>query len=409
MNVVMSERLTASAEYADTLLKRGFRLGECVGSGAYGTVYRAEQQSLRRSVAIKFFDNKFMVGDANRTRFEREAPLLARVQHPSIPYVITNGAVSLRDGLSIPYVVMQFVSGPSLLDRLSSKEAMGMPLVLKVMRDLLSALDCAHQNEVVHRDVKPDNILMSEHTTFLIDFSIGFAMRHNPGLVRATALGERVGTADYAAPEQLRDSSTVDARADIYSAGVVLAEMLGARVRLRVDTLDVELSRIPGRVRDVIKKSVAEKPENRFATANEFWGALDACRDLGVSVKDGDTSRVLQSDGLLTDDDAMLMGLVASACTVPNDSIDVSYLEQQLKGVMSRFVMNIAIRRLGRFGLIEYYVRTDWNSNEAPATRMTEAGAEWAELHRQRVAPLMDMLQRKTSGRAPGLDDDIPF
>lgn len=214
-SIIWSMRRLPPAEYIDSLEKRGFSLEEWVGGGAYGNVYRASQSRLRRSVAIKFFDNPFIRGDANRKRFNREAPLLARVEHPAVPYVITTGVVAMRDGGEIPYTVMQFITGPSLRKRLDTGEPLEPSRLYRIMSSILTALDSAHKHEVVHRDVKPDNIIVSEHGTFLIDFSIGIVLSPEPGLTRATNAGERVGTPEYAAPEQRIDASSVNHLADI--------------------------------------------------------------------------------------------------------------------------------------------------------------------------------------------------
>lgn len=262
-------------DYLAALGKRGFVLEQWIGGGAYGNVYRAVQTSLHRPVAVKFFDNRFAKGDANRKRFEREAPLLALVQHPSIPYVITTGSVERSADESVPYTVMQYVSGPPL-DRRLGIGKIDLPLVFRIMRDVLSALECAHQREVVHRDVKPDNIVLADHCTYLLDFSIGIRITHEPGLTRATRVGDKVGTLDYAAPEQLEDSSAVDARADIYSAGVVLAEMLGARPRLKLDSLDLDIANAPAALRAIVRRAAAEKPADRFQRASDFLAALDS-------------------------------------------------------------------------------------------------------------------------------------
>lgn len=265
----------ACTDYVQALSKRGFALKERIGGGAYGTVYKAEQTSLRRTVAVKFFDNPFTRDDANRKRFEREGPLLARVQHPSIPYVILTGTVIRQlDGSPVPYTVMQYISGPPL-DRRLARGAIELPLVYRIMRDVLSALECAHQQGVIHRDVKPDNIILSDFGNYLLDFSIGICVAREPGLTRATNVGAQVGTTNYAAPEQLVDASAVDSRADIYSAGVVLAEMLGARPRLKLDTIDDELAHASSALRKIVRTAAAEAPTDRYQRASDFLVALD--------------------------------------------------------------------------------------------------------------------------------------
>lgn len=260
--------------YADHLRKRGFLLEEFIARGAYGKVYKADQPSLRRPVAVKFFDSRFAKGDANRKRFQREAALLARVEHPCVPYVITSGVIEEADG-SVPYTVMQYIAGRSLHRHIENQRTPDAGFARAVMRDVLSALACAHRNAVVHRDVKPDNIVLSGNGTYLLDFSIGICLVPAPGLTRATVTGDRVGTELYAAPEQRRDSSAVDARADVYSAGVVLAELLGARPRLDIGRLDATLGHVAKSMRDVIRCAAADEPQDRFASATEFLAAFE--------------------------------------------------------------------------------------------------------------------------------------
>lgn len=260
--------------YVTTLKKHGFDLGERLGSGAYGTVYRAEQGKLGRPVAVKFFDKLTARFAANRIRFDREAPLLARVQHRAVPYVITTGTVKGAD-TDVPYTVMQFVEGPTLEKKIEAGK-LPIPLVRLVMHDILSALERAHRLKVIHRDVKPDNIIVSEQGIYLIDFSLGFCVDIDAGLDRATVAGERIGTWLYAAPEQLKDAASVTYRADLYSAGAVLAEMLGIRPRVRHDRLDVELPDHSQAIRDMIRKATAEDPSQRFESAAAFQAAAEA-------------------------------------------------------------------------------------------------------------------------------------
>lgn len=392
-------------EYVQVLARQGFDLGQLIGSGAYGSVFKAIQRSLRRAVAVKFFDNPFTKGAANRTRFGREAPLLARVQHPAVPYVLTTGHVPIAASDQIPYMVMEFVGGVSLFSRLEATAPLELDSVFSIMRSLLSALDCAHQNDVVHRDVKPDNILISDNGVFLIDFSIGFTTKPDVGLERATGVGECVGTANYAAPEQLRDSSGVDLRADIYSAGVVLAEMLGARPRIRLHSLDSELRDLPSTLRDVVRRATADDPDDRFARAGDFWTALDSTR-LTTSASRESTLPVID-EGQLSDDDATILGVIAAACPMEDDGTSITHIEDRTKSAITRFSMTVAIRRLLRFEKIRKTTLTDWNGNNYDVIRLTDEGAYWAETHHKRVASLLDLLSPRVLRSVR--DDDIPF
>lgn len=266
-------------EYREALGKRGFTLQDEIGGGAFGVVYKAEQRTLARPVAVKFFRGRLNRSKTHRERFEREGKLLARVQHPAIPYVITTGEVLAEDGRrSVPYIVMQFIEGNTVHKMLKARLPR-IDIVYRVMRDVLSALQCAHEENVVHRDVKPDNIVVGPNGTYLLDFSLGMVMNPEPSFMRATRTGAAVGTERYAAPEQLEDATTVDRRTDIYSAGVVFAEMLGAKARLNLGTLDAEIPEVRMELRDIIRKAAAENPVDRYATATEFQSALDVLLD----------------------------------------------------------------------------------------------------------------------------------
>ncbi len=264
---------SAPNDYETALRRRGFILGEWIGGGAYGNVFRATQSRLDRTVAIKFFDNRFTRGADNLQRFRREARLLARVQHKSIPYVLTTGEVERRDG-PVPFTVMEYIDGRSLERHLERTPRMEGTQVLDVMEDVLSALSAAHAKDVVHRDVKPANILLSKRGTYLIDFSIGVCLETHPGLTRATATGQGLGTMDYAPPEQRGDAANIDHRADVYSAGVVLAEMLGGRAPVRLDRLASELASVSPDLRAIVARACADDPTQRFESADAFLNAI---------------------------------------------------------------------------------------------------------------------------------------
>lgn len=260
-------------EYMEHLSKQGFDLQEKIGSGLSGGVYRATQPSLGRDVAVKFFDNSLsLMDDSLRQRFEREARILAKLQHPSIPFVITRGAVKLI-GTVIPYTVMQFINGQTLDLMLKREGKLDVDISVQYVRQILSALYCAHNNKIVHRDIKPSNIMVmpSDHC-YVIDFSIGVSLDTSFGFSRATHSGEHIGSIDYIAPEQTRDMKTVDHRADIYSLGLVLYEILTGR--LDKTSFDKSLSHLPIALKNAVKKACEFDPNDRFQTAEEFLRSI---------------------------------------------------------------------------------------------------------------------------------------
>jgi eukaryotic-like serine/threonine-protein kinase len=259
-------------EYVDDLRRKGFELRAELGRGLSGRVFRAEQIKLGRDVAIKFCDGpESRISETLRKRFEREAKLLAKVSHPNIPYVLTTGEVQ---ALRIPYTVLEFVEGHRLRDELMKRQTMNERVALGIVLDLLGALGAAHQANIVHRDVSPENIMVGVGRCVLIDFSIGMTTKSDVKLPRATKTGDHLGRVEYMAPEQMRDMTRVDARCDLYAAGVVLLEMLSGSAKFARAQLDAQMANLSVELREVIKRSLQEDREGRFPSAAAFQDAL---------------------------------------------------------------------------------------------------------------------------------------
>lgn len=260
-------------EYLRHLAKQGFQLIERLGQGLSGSVYVAEQRSLNRRVAVKFFDNPFIRADqAMQKRFVREAKLLARFQHPSIPYVLTEGVVDTPYGPT-PYFVMEYVQGHTVQTLLREKTKLEAKLAIDIAIQVLEALSCAHAHQIVHRDVKPSNIMIdARRRCFLIDFSIGVSFDFQPGVTRATAKGEMLGSPPYASPEQIIDAASIDSRSDLYSVGVMLVEMLTGRAE--ITNLARTLSAFSFDLINAIEKACASTPTARHKTAEDFIRAI---------------------------------------------------------------------------------------------------------------------------------------
>ena len=202
-----------------------FRIDDEIGRGGMGVVYRAAQLSLERPVALKVISEALSDREGFRERFERESRLAASLDHPNIIPVYAAGE---HDG--VLFIVMRYVDGTDLRALLAAEGAFDPARAAGVIAQVASALDAAHERGLVHRDVKPANILVAargggEHT-YLTDFGLTKRTASDSGL---TAAGEWVGTLDYVAPEQLRGES-VDGRADVYALGCVLYELLTGQV-----------------------------------------------------------------------------------------------------------------------------------------------------------------------------------
>lgn len=256
-----------------------YQIVEQIGKGGMATVFKAYQPGLDRYVAIKILPAYYAHEAGFAERFTREAQAIAQLDHPNILPVHDFG----KEG-DISYIVMKYVPAGTLRDKL------GQPLppteAVKLIQQIAGALDTAHEQGILHRDIKPGNILIdNKGWIYLSDFGLAKMVE---GSVKLTGTGVGVGTPAYMSPEQAQ-GKPVDARTDIYSLGVVLFEMLTGRVPYQADTPvavvikhvtdPIPLPRqmnpnLPEAVERVLLKALAKNPEHRFATAGEMAGAL---------------------------------------------------------------------------------------------------------------------------------------
>ena len=256
----------------------GYRLLRAIGDGGMSKVYLAEQVSLGRQVAIKVMLPEALADEVSRRRFENEARTIARLEHPHIVGIHDVGRT--KDGL--PYYAMPYLARGHVGQRDFTKDE---ARVLATLRALLSALDYAHVRDVVHRDVKAENVLFDEaERPLLADFGIALRKSNDP---RVTTAGMVVGSTAYMAPEQARGDK-VDRRADLYSVGVLAYEMLIGRLPfIAKDALSMAMQHlqdpVPRLPRDkrhwqrFIDKTMAKSPGLRFRTAHQ---ALEALNDV---------------------------------------------------------------------------------------------------------------------------------
>jgi serine/threonine protein kinase len=202
----------------------GYKLEALVGKGGMGEVHKATQLSLGRTVAVKLLSGELAKDPAFVARFEKEAAALAALSHPHIVSIVDKGRAN-----QTYFLVMEYVDGPSL------REVMRSPLLdsgsaLKMGLEICRAIDYAHSRGVFHRDLKPENILFDEQAGGIpkvSDFGLaGFLEGSQESKFNVTETHVAMGTAAYMAPEQRVDAKTADQRADIYSLGVILYELL---------------------------------------------------------------------------------------------------------------------------------------------------------------------------------------
>ncbi len=269
------------------MLEGRYRIDAPIARGGMSMVFRGVDTRLDRPVAIKVMDPKFAGDPQFLTRFEFEARAVAKLKHPSLVAVYDQGV----DG-EYPFLIMELVEGGTLRELLRERGPMPPHAVRAVAEPVLAAIGVAHSAGLVHRDVKPENVLISDAGEVKIaDF----------GLVRAVAAANTtsasviLGTAAYLSPEQVT-SGTADARSDVYSFGVLIFELLTGRVPFTGDTSisiayqrienDVPspsrfISGVPPEFDELVAKATAREPAHRFADANEMAAAL---RQIGAKL-----------------------------------------------------------------------------------------------------------------------------
>ncbi|MFM8386193.1 MAG: serine/threonine-protein kinase [Planctomycetia bacterium] len=264
----------------------GYRLLELLGKGAMASVYKARQLSLDRDVAIKVLDPELARDGEHVRRFQDEARTVARLAHTNL---VSGIDVGEADG--IHYLVMEFADGNTVGSLVRRGGPLDEERALVIAQQVARALDHAHKNSLVHRDVKPDNIIVTRE---------GVSKLCDLGLARLDEAGAgpsaRGGTPDYISPEQARGDAAVDARSDLYSLGATLFHMLAGRPPFEGGSAAAVMARhltepvpplnavgadVDPRTEALVARLLAKLPGERFASASELLQVLDAIvRDL---------------------------------------------------------------------------------------------------------------------------------
>jgi serine/threonine protein kinase len=268
-----------------------YRVDELIGHGGMAKVYRGYDLTLGRQVAIKILDPELARDTAFRTRFRLEAQSASRMSHPSIVRVYDAGDPSTGSGAGAdepPYIVMELISG-TLLKDIIAKGPVPVEDAVRYVDGILEALDYSHRAGVVHRDIKPGNVMVTEKGQVkVMDFGIARAVSDSSSTVAETT--QIIGTAAYFSPEQAK-GEPVDARADLYSTGVVLYELLTGRQPFRgespvavayqhVSETPVPPTEVnedsPGALDPIVLRALAKDPYQRYPDAAHFRAALDS-------------------------------------------------------------------------------------------------------------------------------------
>jgi serine/threonine protein kinase len=264
-----------------------YRIEQEIGRGGMAVVYRARDLRLDRTVALKLLAPELARNDTFRNRFSHESRVAAAIDHPHIVPVFEAGET---DG--VLYIAMRYVAGSDLRHLLDRQGPLALPTALRIAAQIASALDAAHEHGLVHRDVKPGNILVARGTdsdhpehTYLTDFGL---TKKSLSLTGFTTVGQFVGTLDYVAPEQI-SGRPVDGRCDVYGFACVVYESLTGHPPFRRDDdmallwahqydepphLTAIRTDLPPAVDEVFAQALAKTPDARHATCLTFVAAL---------------------------------------------------------------------------------------------------------------------------------------
>jgi beta-lactam-binding protein with PASTA domain/predicted Ser/Thr protein kinase len=280
----------------DSVFDGRYRIIRKLGAGGMANVYLAEDQELGRSVAIKILDDRHASDDSFRERFRREAKNAAGLSHPNIVSIYDRGEAE-----GTYYIAMEYLAGRSLKELILSRGPTPVRIAIDYTRQILAAIGYAHRHGIVHRDIKPHNVVVDGDGRLKVtDFGIA-----RSGASQITEVGSIIGTAQYLSPEQAR-GAPVDQRSDVYSVGIVLYEMLTGKVPFTGDTpLEIAMKHLsevpvpPSELRPevpedldlIVVRALAKDPADRYQTAEEMDADLGRiARGLSVSSETADAA-----------------------------------------------------------------------------------------------------------------------
>jgi len=276
--------VATSFEHVAAALADRYRLIRELGSGGMATVYLAEDPKHHRRVAVKVLRPE-LAATLGAERFTREIDTAAQFQHPHILPLLDSGEAG-----GFLYYVMPYVEGESLRDRLAHQGELPIHDVVKILTEIADALAYAHAHGVVHRDIKPDNVLLSGRHALVMDFGVAKALTAASGASDITTAGVALGTPAYMAPEQAAADPHIDHRADIYATGVLgyeliagkppftgssAAEVLAAHVTQRPEPVAARRAACPPALAEIVMKCLEKRAADRWQTADELLAQLE--------------------------------------------------------------------------------------------------------------------------------------
>jgi eukaryotic-like serine/threonine-protein kinase len=317
--------MSTSDTLINTLFDGRYRIVRKLGAGGMANVYLAEDEDLGRRVAIKILNDRYANDDLFIERFRREAKSAAALSHPNIVSVYDRGEAE-----GTYYIAMEVIEGRSLKELIMTRGPLPIAQALAYTHEMLEALRFAHRHGIIHRDIKPHNILIGERLK-VTDFGIARA-----GASQMTEAGSIMGTAQYLSPEQAR-GAPVTASSDLYSVGIVLYEMLTGKVPFTGDSaIEIAMKHLneapkpPSKIRpeipedldQVVLRALSKNPEDRYQTAEEFSEDLhrvEAGLPLAPETADAATALLAGAAIPLASDGGSTEVLGATAVTRPQD------------------------------------------------------------------------------------------
>src|SRR5688572_30663893 len=260
-----------------------YEISDEIGRGGMGVVFRARDVRLRRSVAIKLLPPELAFREEIRSRFLREAQTAAQLSHPNVVPIYSVDEVN-----GLVFFVMARIEGESLASQIKRERRLSVDFTRRVLRDVADALAYAHARSIVHRDIKPDNILLDRMTgrTVVSDFGIARAAE---GDSRLTVTGVAVGTPAYMSPEQAMGEREVDGRSDLYSLGVVAYQMISGETPFKAINTPAMLMKhvsepppplrgkrpdVPPGLVSAVERSLAKRPDDRWRSGADMRDAM---------------------------------------------------------------------------------------------------------------------------------------
>src|ERR1051326_53606 len=271
-------------------LAEKYLVEDLIKHGGMGAVYRGKHVLMEKTVAIKVLRPSLALDNEVVARFSREAKAASRISHPHAVSVTDFG----EDEHGVVFLVMEYLDGRTLKEAIKTDGPMDLDRVVEIVRQVSGALDIAHQQGVVHRDLKSDNIMLVRHdgTEWAKVLDFGIAKIQQPEGARdidITAANLVIGTPQYMSPEQCSQSGPIDARSDVYSLGIIIFEMLAGRVPFTGESPTMIMMKqvqdpppsirearpqLPAAIETVIDRALAKRPADRFASAGELSHAL---------------------------------------------------------------------------------------------------------------------------------------